>query len=125
MVKVKRTWREKMLAKEEGENSRSGNDEEEGGQEKDKELAEGETRGPVDTLATEVNLVFVIPEEFCAPEKELVALALGAEKSVFEKPVEVGKHMRPLFIKGHIDGKPLGRMMVDGGESVNIMTLHI
>jgi predicted aspartyl protease len=29
--------------------------------------------------------------------------------------------MKPLFIKGHINGRPIGRMMVDGGASANIM----
>jgi hypothetical protein len=73
----------------------------------------------------EVNMVFVIPKEFCAPEKEAVALALGAGRAMFEKPVEAGKHMHPLFIKGHIDGNPLGHMMIDQGASINIMLLHI
>jgi hypothetical protein len=52
-------------------------------------------------------------------------MALGAERAVFERPVEAGKHMHPLFIKGHIDGKPLGRMMVDSGLGVNIMPMHM
>jgi hypothetical protein len=29
--------------------------------------------------------------------------------------------MKPLFIKGHINGRPVGRMMVAGGASNNIM----
>jgi hypothetical protein len=33
--------------------------------------------------------------------------------------------MRSLFIKGHIDGRPMGRMMVYGGASVNIMPLDV
>jgi hypothetical protein len=30
-----------------------------------------------------------------------------------------------LYIKGHLDGKPVGRMMVDGGASVNIILLSL
>jgi hypothetical protein len=30
-----------------------------------------------------------------------------------------------LFIKGHLDGKPIGRMMVDEGASVKIMPLTV
>jgi hypothetical protein len=48
-------------------------------------------------------------------------LALGAERAIFEKPIETGKHMKPLFIRGHLEGTPLGHMLVDGGASVNIM----
>jgi hypothetical protein len=33
--------------------------------------------------------------------------------------------MKPLYIKGHLDGVPVGRMMVDGGASVNIMPLTL
>jgi hypothetical protein len=33
--------------------------------------------------------------------------------------------MRPLYVKGHIDGIPVGRMMIDGGASVNIMPVAL
>jgi hypothetical protein len=33
--------------------------------------------------------------------------------------------MKLLYIKGHLDGKPVGRMMVDGGASVNIILLSL
>jgi hypothetical protein len=69
----------------------------------------------------EVNMVFIIPAEFRAPEVEVAEMVLGAERVVFEKPGKICEHMKPLYIKGHLDGKPLGRMMVDGGASVNIM----
>jgi hypothetical protein len=29
--------------------------------------------------------------------------------------------MKPLYLKGHIDGKPVSRMLVDGGAAVNLM----
>jgi hypothetical protein len=69
----------------------------------------------------DVNMVFIIPEEFHAPEKEVATLALGAERAIFEKPIETGKHKKLLFIRGHLDGAPMGRMLFDGGASVNIM----
>jgi hypothetical protein len=40
---------------------------------------------------------------------------------MFKRPVKPNEHMKPLYIKGHIDGVPMGRMMVDGSASVNIM----
>jgi hypothetical protein len=33
--------------------------------------------------------------------------------------------MEPLYIKGHLDGTPVGKMMVDGGASVNIMLVTL
>jgi hypothetical protein len=44
---------------------------------------------------------------------------------MFEKPEKLGEHMKPLYIKGHLDGWPVGRMMVDGGASINIMPLSM
>ena len=69
----------------------------------------------------DVNMVFVLPAEFRAPEAEVAELVLGRKHATFEKPEKPGQHLKPLFIRGHIDGKPIGRMLVDGGGGVNIM----
>jgi hypothetical protein len=50
---------------------------------------------------------------------------LCAEGAVFEKPEKLGEHMKPLFIRGHLDGTPVGHMLVDGGASLNIMPLSV
>jgi hypothetical protein len=42
---------------------------------------------------------------------------------MFEKPENPGAHMKPLFIRGHLDGKPIRHMLVDGGVRVNILPL--
>jgi hypothetical protein len=73
----------------------------------------------------DVNMLFTIPAEFWAPEENVVELVLGIERAVFEKPKNAGEHMKSLFIKGHLDGKPIGRMMVDEGASVKIMPLTV
>lgn len=45
----------------------------------------------------------------------------------FEKPPEeMTKHLRPLYIRAHIDGKPLlSRVLVDNGAAVNILPLRM
>jgi hypothetical protein len=53
-------------------------------------------------------MVFIIPSEFQTPEGEVTELTIGAERAMFEKPGNIGDHMKPLFIKGHLDGKPVG-----------------
>jgi hypothetical protein len=73
----------------------------------------------------DVNMVFTIPAEFHAPTEDIVELALGAECAVFEKPENMGAHMKPLFIQGHLDGTPIGHMLMDGGASVNILPLSL
>jgi hypothetical protein len=73
----------------------------------------------------DVNMVFMIPTEFHAPTEDVTELALGAERAMFEKPKNLGAHMKPLFIQGHLDGMPIGHMLIDGGASINILPLSL
>jgi hypothetical protein len=125
MMKGKLPWREKRLARE--ENNEDSNDSHE-----KQEIDEQIMGKPVDsrgaqlgTGALEVNMVFTIPFEFRAPECEVVELMLGAERAIFEQLERVGEHMKPLFVRGHLDSRLLWHMMVDGGASINIMLLMV
>jgi hypothetical protein len=73
----------------------------------------------------DVNMVFTILAEFCVPMKDITELALGVEHAVFEKPENPGAHMKLLFIQRHLDGSPIGQMLVDGGASINILPLSL
>jgi hypothetical protein len=73
----------------------------------------------------DVDMVFTILAEFCAPMEDVMELVLGAERAVFEKPKNPGAHMKPLFIQGHLHGMPIEHMLVDGGASVNILLLSL
>jgi hypothetical protein len=35
--------------------------------------------------------------------------------------VELEDHLKPMYIRGHLDGTPMARMLVDGGAVVNVM----
>jgi hypothetical protein len=121
MAGVKWTWREKRLARE--ENSTDSDDSHVG---YDMERHNDEDHTRADTKALDVNMVFVIPAEFWAPDAPNVTdLTVGGEHVVFERLVKPSGHMKPLYIKEHIDGTPVGRMMVDGSASVNIMSLTL
>jgi hypothetical protein len=72
---------------------------------------QGEEPTPMD-----INMIFMILGEFCAPTEDITELPLGAEHAMFEKP---------LFIQGHLDRTPIGHMLVDGGASVNILSLSL
>jgi hypothetical protein len=76
-------------------------------------------------VAMDINMSFTIPVEFRALMKDVVELALGAEHAMFEKPENPGMHMKPLFIRGHLDGMPIGHMLIDGGAGVNILSLSL
>jgi hypothetical protein len=56
----------------------------------------------------DINMIFTIPVEFCVPTEDVMELALGVERVVFEKLENPGTHMKPPFIWGHLDGMPIG-----------------
>jgi hypothetical protein len=39
----------------------------------------------------------------------------GSKEVAFTKPKESVNHLKPLFVRGHIDGIPIAKMLVDGG----------
>jgi hypothetical protein len=47
------------------------------------------------------------------------------KEAIFEKPEESSQHLKPLYIWGHIDGKPISRILIDGGVVVNLMSYSI
>ena len=41
---------------------------------------------------------------------------------MFQKPEEEKhRHLKPLYMKGFVDGKPMTKMLVDGNANVNLM----
>ncbi|KAK1610238.1 hypothetical protein QYE76_033911 [Lolium multiflorum] len=71
------------------------------------------------------NMVFILPSKFCAPRIEEVPVAqldCGPRPVIFEKPQERSyKHLKALYLRGYINGQPVGKMLVDTGAAVNIM----
>jgi hypothetical protein len=129
MTKPKQTWQEKWLGKEEGgssdnisgeeaskvtptrveDNSGSGDGNPESSNcnpksgncypESGNRNSNSGNNNPMD-----VNMVFMIPTEFRAPTEDITELALGA---------------------GHLDGTLIERMLIDGGASINILSLSM
>jgi hypothetical protein len=82
-------------------------------------------------------MVCFLPNEFMAPANQIVqeevlpdmdeAEQLGlmaqlmlTKQATFDKPAK-NRHMRPLYLRGYVNGKPLTKMFVDGGAAVNVM----
>jgi hypothetical protein len=80
-------------------------------------------------VTASVNMVFTLPAEFGIEqadvdevEEESAKLVLSPEQAVFEKPEETeNRHLKPLYINGYVNGKPMSKTMVDGGAAVNLM----
>ena len=48
------------------------------------------------------------------------------QQAIFDKPIK-HRHLKALYVKGFVNEKPMSKMLVDGGASVNLMpytTLH-
>ena len=80
-----------------------------------------------------IQMAFLLPSEFRAPAdqevysdfdeleyEEIVAKLTVIQQAIFDKPVK-HRHLKALYVKGFVDGKPVSKMLVDGGASVNLM----
>jgi hypothetical protein len=52
-------------------------------------------------------------------------MCLGPKEAMFEKLEELSQHLKPLYMWGHIDGKLVSRMLIDGGAAVNLMSYFV
>jgi hypothetical protein len=86
----------------------------------------------------DINMVCALPVEFNGVEEEVVqmclglkeveefvSMCLGLKEVVFKKHEESSQHLRLLYVQGHIDGRPISRMLIDGGTTVNLMLYSI
>ena len=79
-------------------------------------------------------MAFLLPSEFRAPTnqevysdfdeskyEEIIAKLTVVPQAIFDKPVK-HRHLKALYMKGLVDGKPMNKMLVDGGASINLMS---
>jgi hypothetical protein len=45
----------------------------------------------------------------------------GPKEAAFTKPKESVNHLKPLFMRGHIDGILIAKMLIDGRAAMNLM----
>ena len=94
------------------------------------------------TNTVDCNMVYVLPREFMSLERleleenEVNEEARGSTpmlliteneefesgKMVFEKPSkQMTHHLKPYYIKVHINGSPVNKVLVDNGAAINIL----
>jgi hypothetical protein len=52
-------------------------------------------------------------------------MCLSPKEAMFEKHEESSQHLKPLYVWGHIDGKPISRMLIDDDAAVNLMPYSV
>jgi hypothetical protein len=50
---------------------------------------------------------------------------LDLKEVMLEKPEESSQHLKPLYVRGHIDGKPISRMLINGSIAINLMSYYV
>jgi hypothetical protein len=73
----------------------------------------------------DINMVFTLPAEFRGIKEEVTQICLDPKEVVFKKPKESSQHIKPLYIRGHIDGRPISMMLIDGCAAVNLMSYSV
>jgi hypothetical protein len=71
-------------------------------------------------LANQVVQEEASPDINEAEQFGLMTQLVLAKQATFDKPAK-NRHMRPLYLRGYVNGKPLTKMFVDGGAAVNVM----
>ena len=56
--------------------------------------------------------------------EEIVAKLTVIQQAIFDKLIK-HQHLKALYVKGCVDGKPMNKMLVDGGASINLMPYTI
>jgi hypothetical protein len=81
--------------------------------------------GSLPPIGMDINMVFTLPAEFRGAEEEVAQMCLGLKKVVIKKPKESSQHMKPLYVRGHINERSISRMLIDGGAAINLMSYSI
>jgi hypothetical protein len=72
----------------------------------------------------DINMVFTLSAEFRGAEDEIAQMCLDPKEVVF-KNEESSQHLKSLYLQGHIDGKPISRMLIDDVVAMNLMSYSI
>ena len=47
-------------------------------------------------------------------------------KVILEKPsMEMTRHIKPVYVRAHLNGRPVSKVLIDNGSTVNVMTLRM
>ena len=73
-------------------------------------------------------MAFLLSSEFRSPVDQEVYSdfdeseyeEIVVQQAIFDKPVK-HQHLKALYVRGFVDGKPMNNMLVNGGASVNLM----
>jgi hypothetical protein len=73
----------------------------------------------------EINVVHFFVDGSAPTEEDFSHLDFEPKHAILQKPKDTDNHLKALYMKGHINGKPISRMLVDGGAIVNLISYYL
>jgi hypothetical protein len=73
----------------------------------------------------DINVIHMSMDGYVLSEEDVAHLDFGPKEAIFQKPKASKNHLKALYMKGHIKGKPISCMLVDGGAVVNLMSYSL
>jgi hypothetical protein len=70
----------------------------------------------------DVNVIYLSSIDYSlVGDEEVAEMSFGPRDAVFQRPKDAENHLKPLYIRGHLDGTAISWMLVDGGAIINLM----
>jgi hypothetical protein len=71
----------------------------------------------------DVNVIYLSSVDYSlVGDDEVAEMSFGPHDVVFQRPKDSENHLKSLYIRGHLDGMPISRMLIDGGAIINLMS---
>jgi hypothetical protein len=71
----------------------------------------------------DVNVIYLSSVDYSlVGVDEVVEMSFGPHDAMFQRMKDSENHLKPLYICGHLDGKPISQMLIDGGTIINLMS---
>jgi hypothetical protein len=71
----------------------------------------------------DVNVIYLSSVDYSlVGVDEVVEMSFGPHDAMFQRTKDSENHLKPLYICGHLDGKPISQMLNDGGTIINLMS---
>jgi hypothetical protein len=81
--------------------------------------------GSLPPTSMDINMVFMLSAEFRGAEEEVAQMCLGPKEAMSETPEKSSHYLKPLYVWGHIDGKPIFRMLINDSAAINLMSYSV
>jgi hypothetical protein len=76
-------------------------------------------------LNMDINVLHMSMDGSVLSKEDIAHLDFGPKEAIFQKPKDGANHLKALYVRGFINGKPIFRILVDGGTIVNLMSYSL